>query len=86
MHKLKIKKGTVVRTIMFAAVILNMVLKAAGKNPLPVDETAVTQFIELGINIAVLVVTFWKNNSFTENAIRADKYLEDLKKFDEGVE
>lgn len=76
---MKITKGTIIRTIMVALVIINMILKKAGINVIDVSESEVASFVETAIEIAVIVVSFWKNNSFSQNAIKADEYLKELK-------
>lgn len=78
-----IKKSTVVRTILFVVVLINLILKAMGKEVIEVDEGTVYSFIETLVSVAILVLGFWKNNSYTENAKKADKYLEALRDFNE---
>ena len=36
-------------------------------------------FVETVIEIAIIVVGFWKNNSFSQAAIKADAFLKQLK-------
>ena len=74
-----ISKGTIVRTIMLVIVIINMVLKHFGIDVINVEESQVLTFVETLIEIAVIIVTFWKNNSFTQKAIKADEFLKTLK-------
>ncbi len=76
---MKISKSTIIRTILMTLVILNFVLERCGIDVIPADEYTVTMFVETFIEIAILAVGFWKNNSFTENAIKADKFLKELK-------
>ena len=76
---MKISKGTIVRTIMLVIVIINMILKHFGIDVINVEESQVLTFVETLIEIAVIIVTFWKNNSFTQNAIKADEFLKTLK-------
>lgn len=78
-NNIKITKGTIVRTIMFGIVIINMILKAIGVEIISVDESQVYEFVEMAISALILVLGFWKNNSFSKNARKADKYLESLK-------
>lgn len=77
---MKITKGTIVRTIMLTVVIINMVLKQCGINVLNVDEGTVASAVEVIVQIAVIAVAWWKNNSFSENAKKADKFLQELNK------
>ena len=76
---MKISKGTIVRTIMIVLVLVNMILQHMGLDVINVDESEVLTFVELLIEIAIIVVGFWKNNSYTENAIKADEFLQELR-------
>lgn len=74
-----ISKGTIVRTIALIIVIINLILKAAGKPLLDIEEGTILYWLEWLIEIAVVVVSFWKNNSFTPAAIKADEFLQQLR-------
>ena len=76
---MKITKATIVRTILVTLVIINFVLEKIGLDLIPVDESVILKFVETIIEIAVIVVGFWKNNSFTEKAIKADEFLKELR-------
>lgn len=76
---MKISKGTIVRTIMVVLVIVNVVLKQFGVDAINVSESEILSFVEALIEVATIVVAFWKNNSFTKNAIKADEFLKTLK-------
>lgn len=76
---MKISKGTIVRTVMLIIVVLNMILKHFGIDVINVSENEVLSVLEMLIEIATIIVTFWKNNSFTQNAIKADEFLKTLK-------
>ena len=76
---MKISKGTIVRAVMFLIVALNFGLEKLGVDIIPANENVVTMVVETLIEIAVLVVGFWKNNSFTPAAIKADELLKQLK-------
>ena len=76
---MKISKGTIVRTVMLIIVVLNMILKHFGIDIINVSENEVLSVLEMLIEIATIIVTFWKNNSFTQNAIKADEFLKTLK-------
>lgn len=78
-----VTKGTVVRTIMLIIVMINMILNATGNNPINISESLVYEVIETLISVAVIIIGFWKNNSYTDNAQQADKYLEELRRFNE---
>jgi SPP1 family holin len=76
---MKISKGTIIRTIALVVVLINMMLKALGKPLIEYDEGTVMYWLEYFIEVAVIIVTFWKNNSFSPAAIQADKILKDLR-------
>ena len=83
---MKITKATIVRTILVILVVINFVLEKLGVDLIPVDESAVMMFVETAIEIAVIAVGFWKNNSFSANAIRADEFLRELRNSESEVE
>lgn len=76
---MKISKGTIARTIMLIIVVVNMVLQHFGIDIIKVDESQVLSFVEIVLELAVIITTFWKNNSFTDKAIKADEFLKNLK-------
>ncbi len=71
--------GTWIRTVLVALSVLNLALKVAGINPIPIDENKVVEVVTLIFNVFVLIYAFWKNNSFTSSAIKADKIMHALK-------
>jgi SPP1 family holin len=85
---MKISKGTIVRTIALAVVLINMALKALGKPLIEYDEGTVMYWLEYIIEISVILVSFWKNNSFSPAAIKADSILKQLKaeEYEGGVD
>ena len=76
---MNISKGTIVRTIMLTVVIVNLALKAFGYDLIKVDEGSVITLVETAVELAVIAVAFWKNNSFSDAAIRADEFLRNLR-------
>ena len=78
-----IKKSTIVRAIMLLIVLINLVLKAFGIDVISVEESLIASIVEMLIEVAVIVVAFWKNNSFTPKAIKADEFLQQLRESEE---
>lgn len=76
---MKISKGTIVRLIAVLFVIVNLILKALGKPIIEIDEGTILAVVDAIITIAIVVVAFWKNNSFSQAAIKADAFLKQLK-------
>ena len=65
---------------MLILALANQVLAIYGKEKLPVTEEEVYQLITLLVTIISAVWAWWKNNSFTQPALKADEYLERLRK------
>ena len=76
---MNISKGTIVRTIAVIIVIINMILKQMGHDVINVSESEILTLVEVLIEVSVIIVAFWKNNSFSEKAIKADEFLKTLK-------
>lgn len=83
---MKISKGTIIRTILIVIVLLNIILEKLGVDVIQADESEVAMLVETIIKIAVIVVGFWKNNSFSEKAIKADEFLKQLREESESVD
>ena len=81
--KNKVTAGTIARTVALAVTLLNTILTAAGKNPLPFSDTDVYSAVTTVATIATSVIAWWHNNSFSKEAIQADKYMEQLRNGEE---
>lgn len=82
---MKISKWTIVRTVMTALVVLNLLLKAIGVNIINVDENAIVGIVEALIEIGCIICSWWYNNSFSEEAKRADAFFKTLKESNKNV-
>ena len=78
-NKEKPSVGTIARTLALTLVLVNQTLIASGKNPLPFSEETIYECLSLTLTIVVSISAWWKNNSFTKNAIMLDKCLGDMK-------
>lgn len=74
-----VKADTIIRTIVLIIALLNQGLAIFGKEAFPITEDEVYQVVTVIVTIASSVWAWWKNNSFTKNAIEADKVLDNLK-------
>lgn len=74
-----ISKGTIVRTITLALVLLNLLLEKIGVDIIKTDESTIMMLLEYIIEIAAIIASWWYNNSFSENALKAQKFLDQLK-------
>lgn len=75
----KVSKGTIIRTACLVLAIVNNALAIAGKSPLPIDDAMLTEVISFVFTVVTSVMAWWKNNSFTSVAIRADEFMKELK-------
>ncbi len=74
-----VTKGTIIRTALLFLALVNNILDLFGKSPLPIDDVELENLISLIFTIATALTAWWKNNSFTQEAIKADDYLERLR-------
>lgn len=76
---MKIKADTIARTAVLALALTNQILSAAGKSPLPIDSATLEPWVTTGLTTAAAIWAWWKNNSFTPEAIRADELMKEMK-------
>lgn len=79
MEKYKIDSQTIARTIILAIALINQIFAIFGRQQIPVQEDTVYQIVSLLFTIVTTVWSWWKNNSFTQEAIKADAYMRELK-------
>lgn len=72
---MKVEAGTIVRTICLVLALINQVLVMSGHSVLPIEDAAVEAIVTNVATIVTAVAAWWKNNSFTQKAIAADKEL-----------
>lgn len=75
-----ITAGTLARTACLLLALANQVLSACGKPVLPIESSTVEQLVTAGITTVAALVSWWKNNSFTKEAIAADAEYDRLRK------
>ena len=74
-----VSAGTVARTAVLLLALTNQILSACGKPILPIESSTVEQLVTAGITSVAALVSWWKNNSFTREALAADSYLTQLR-------
>ena len=80
-----VSAGTLTRTAALGLALTNQLLSAAGKSVLPIDNAQLEQMISTGFTVGAALAAWWKNNSFTPEAIEADAFMARMKKsFDKG--
>ena len=80
LHRLhKISPSTIARTAALALALTNQILSTTGHAVLPIESAQLEQLVSTGLTVAAALVSWWKNNSFTPEAIEADDYFYKLK-------
>ena len=79
MENLEIEKSTIVRLVIQIIAVINTVLTMQGKPIINLSDAAITQGVNIIITILAWAGGYWKNNSFTKEALKADKYMKSLK-------
>ena len=76
---MKISKETWIRTAFLAVSLINQIMTLLGWNPLPFSDEALYQGLSALATVISTLWAWWKNNSFTQSALKADQYLKNLK-------
>ncbi len=71
--------GTIARTIVLILALANQVLAMSGKQVLNIADDDIYQVVSIVFTIGAAVWGWWKNNSFTQEAIKADEVMTELK-------
>lgn len=79
MQNRKVPTETIIRAIVLFVTLVNTILTMSGKNPLPFAEEELYAWLSAVATVAATLWAWWKNNSFTPEAITADEYLAELK-------
>ena len=74
-----INADTSARTIVLALALINQVLAIAGKGTISFANSDIYQLVSLIWTIGASVTAWWKNNSFTAAARKADELKDELK-------
>lgn len=78
-NKLNITSGTIARTIILVLALLNQILTAMGHSVINISDESINTLISTGFTIVTAIVAWWKNNSFTQSALKADEVMRELK-------
>lgn len=70
--KHKVTAGTIVRTAVLALALVNQCLSMSGHSPLPIQDEQVEVVVTNTWTVVAAVLAWWKNNSLTQAAIKAD--------------
>lgn len=78
-NEYKVKISTIVRTVVLLLALLNSILTVCGINPLPFSEEELYEIVSGAATVAASLWAWWKNNSFTKEALVADEELTRLR-------
>lgn len=74
-----VDKGTVARTLILIIALVNQMLSISGHAVIPIEDEQIESLISNVFAVGAVIVSWWKNNSFTDAAIEADKVKEEIK-------
>ena len=69
----------IIRLVVLAILLINQTLITMGWNPLPWSEDDIYDGVSSVATVIVALWAWWKNNSVTKEAQKADEYLKELK-------
>ena len=75
----EVEPATIARTLCFFLAIINQILVATDHSIIPIENETIEAVVTNGFTIIASIVAWWKNNSFTKPAIKADAYMKELK-------
>ena len=77
--RMTISAGTIARTIILVLALINQLLTATGHSVINISAESVNTLISTGFTIVTAVIAWWKNNSFTQSALKADEVMREGK-------
>ena len=83
--KYKIQPDTIARTIILALALINQLLSATGHAVIPIEDETIESLVSYIVTVVVAIWTWWKNNSFTQAALRGDIVMKEIKTFGKEV-
>ena len=78
-NKMNITAGTIARTIILILALVNQILTATGHSVINISDESINTLISTGFTIVTAIVAWWKNNSFTQSALKADEVMREGK-------
>lgn len=77
--RMTISAGTIARTIILVLALLNQLLTATGHSVINISDESINTLISTGFTIVTAIIAWWKNNSFTQSALKADEVMREGK-------
>ena len=82
---MKVKGDTIARTIALFLALANQIMVAFGVVPLDIAEADVYTVCSALATPITAIIAWWKNNSFTQAALKADEVLKEEKQGGSGI-
>ena len=79
MNKISVTTGTIARTIILALALVNQILTATGHGIINISDDDVNTLISTIFTVVSAIAAWWKNNSFTQSALKADEVMREDK-------
>ena len=84
-QKPTVTPGTVARTLILALALINQILTASGHSIIAVSDDDINTLITTGFTVVSALLAWWKNNSFTRPALKADVVLREEKQCEKAA-
>ncbi len=84
-QKPTVTPGTVARTLILALALINQILTASGHSIIAVSDDDINTLITTGFTVVSALLAWWKNNSFTKPALKADEVLREEKQCEKAA-
>ena len=78
-QKQTVTPGTIARTLILALALINQILTASGHSIIAVSDDDINTLITTGFTVVSALIAWWKNNSFTQPALKADEVMREEK-------
>lgn len=75
--RMTISAGTIARTICLCLALVNQILTATGHSIINVSNDDINTLISTGFTVISAIIAWWKNNSFTQSALKADEVMKE---------
>lgn len=72
---MKVSTDTIVRSVCMIVALLNTLLAILGKDKLPFTDSEIYSGLTAVAAVVTTLIAWWKNNSFTQPALKADEQL-----------
>lgn len=84
-QKPTVTPGTIARTLILALALINQILTASGHSIIAVSDDDINTLITTGFTVVSALIAWWKNNSFTKPALKADEVLREEKQCEKAA-